>query len=120
MIHHAAKEASKSTFKYRLGAVITKGGRVLGQGHNEVGRYTKSNPHPYKDSIHAEVHAILDALRRGKGSIPTGASLWVTRIGNSGLRSSSPCSYCRLFALANGIKKVIYTTNDGEIKHERL
>lgn len=39
MIHLATKLASKSRFNYRIGAVIIKGGSILGVGYNSVNRY---------------------------------------------------------------------------------
>ena len=36
MRNAATQEALRSTMRYRHGAIITKGGKILGQGHNHV------------------------------------------------------------------------------------
>lgn len=36
MRNAATQEALRSNMRYRHGAVITKGGKILGQGHNHI------------------------------------------------------------------------------------
>lgn len=88
MRNAATQEALRSTMRYRHGAIITKGGKILAQGHNHV-RTGFSGPlsaHeaivlPLQDgdtehdccksaqkgqsyfSMHAEMHAVTTALR---------------------------------------------------------
>ena len=54
----AFNQATKSDMNFNHGSVVVYRGKIVGRGHNT---YINSN---YKDSLHAEVSAINDALRR--------------------------------------------------------
>lgn len=122
MIRLAKREANKSTFRQRLGAVICKGGRPLSFGHNETGRYNPISKEDYrKDSIHAEEKAILRLLKAGRLHDLVGASLYVSRLmknGTCGL--AAPCKRCEALARSVGIKDVFYTTENGETMRMKL
>lgn len=110
-IRLATKEAKQSKFKYRVGAVIVKSGRVVATGFNEVGVYNPTRPYP---TIHAEEKAIVKLLRTRRLDLLNGAKLYVSRIHKNGsFGLSLPCSHCADLALSVGIKEVIYTTNTG-------
>lgn len=118
VINEAIKQASYSTYKYKIGAVVFKGQRIIGSGYNGV----RSNSiHPkYKthiNSLHAEQMALLnldwDRLR--------GYSIFVARINNKGLfRLAKPCEMCQKLLLYVGIKKIYYTTDKGEIVFNQI
>lgn len=111
MIRLAKKEASKSTYSYRLGAVITKGHRVLATGYNQIS-YCPLNS--FKNSRHAEMHAILKLLKRPNGlSLLAGASLYITRLNNQGKTAmAKPCKKCMELIISVGIKDIFYTTGE--------
>ena len=105
---------TKSNAKNTHGAVIVKGGRVLGTGYNKI-RNHPINVSPEhvktKCSIHAEESAIRDAKYDVKG-----ATIYVARVNKNGEdRDSMPCPRCFNLIKKYGIKKVIYTTNSGRI-----
>ena len=103
-----------------MGAVIMKGGRVLGAGCNSVHNFSRYNPHPYKDSIHAEVRAAINAIKSGPSSRLYGSTIYVGRVCSSGAsRLARPCVSCLRFLKNLGISKIVYTTNEG-INHERI
>jgi deoxycytidylate deaminase len=107
----ATKEARKSLFKYRVGAVIVKSGRVVATGHNIVNCYNPMRAYP---TIHAEEKAIIQLLRDNRLDMLAGAKLYVSRILHNGNTAvSRPCSHCYSLALSVGIKEIIYTTNEG-------
>ncbi|WFD25427.1 hypothetical protein MNAN1_000389 [Malassezia nana] len=100
MRNAATQEALRSTMRYRHGAIIIKGGKILAQGHNHV-RTGFSGPlsaHeaivlPMPDgsheqgtcktgqkcqsyfSMHAEMHAVTTALRGARPHMPRGGLL---------------------------------------------
>jgi diaminohydroxyphosphoribosylaminopyrimidine deaminase/5-amino-6-(5-phosphoribosylamino)uracil reductase len=90
---------SQSNGVQRHGAVIVKGGNIVGSGAN---RYTTGT--------HAEVCALgqgawLNKLR--------GATIYIVRIRRDrrfGL--SAPCIECQKMLRKYGIRKIYYTTND--------
>ena len=85
-----------------VGAVIVKGGKIVGEGwHRKAG------------GDHAEVAAIKDARRRGAKSL-SGATIYVTL---------EPCSRpgrvgaCTDAIAASGISKVVYAATDPNPKN---
>lgn len=103
----AKKAAASSSEKKRHGAVVARGGRVLGIGFNKF-RNHPSIIEPDKIKEHCSIHAEVDAL--SKVSDPRRATIYVARVSNSGDdRLSKPCSYCHRFIVESGIKKIVYT-----------
>ncbi len=111
----AIQLAEHSTYKHRHGAILIKHGRVIGKGINSIRHHKYAKFYQYKCSCHAETAAILNCRGDWNRSI-----LFVARINSSGVgRNSMPCSSCRALLIDLGIKKVVYTTNDG-FKEEKL
>ncbi|HET8688883.1 MAG TPA: deaminase [Methanosarcina sp.] len=111
MFSAAYKIAKDSTFdRHKLGAIITRGHRVLSVGYNSI-RYTKELGY---GTLHAEEAAILKLMKSRRQHLLVGAELYVTRVrpnGSCGL--SRPCDRCMSLIKAVGIKKVHYTTDEG-------
>jgi deoxycytidylate deaminase len=103
--------ASKSTSRQRHGAVLVKGGRVIGTGYNK----DKNNPYsvsPEHIKTHCSVHAEIDAIRDASWNVK-GAVLYIARVNAHGQdRYSKPCTRCEVVIEETQIKKVIYTEGD--------
>lgn len=103
--------ATKSTARQKHGAVVVKGGRVLGTGFNKDRNHPDFvSPEHIKThcSVHAETEAIRDAGWNVKGSV-----LYVARVNRQGKdRNSKPCDRCMAIIEETQIKKVIYTRSD--------
>lgn len=99
----AAALSRQSSMPKQVGAIVVRGGRVLGVGFNREGscRHT-----PSAWSRHAEVAAVLDA------GDARGCTLYVYR-GKMGPRLSKPCQSCQTLLRAAGIKKVYYSVAGG-------
>ena len=101
--------ATKSTARNTHGAVVVKGGRVLGTGWNrDRNNPTIIDPDRIKHdcSYHAEEVAI-----RESGSNLKGAVIYVARVNKQGKdRDSKPCVKCSSLIQEAGIKRVIYTS----------
>ena len=110
MIRIAKKQANKSKYIYRLGAVLTKGKRVLAVGHNSITHCEVNN---FKNSRHAEMDVILKVLHRDNGlSSLAGATLYVTRVTQTGRTAmAKPCHKCMKLIKSVGIKDIFYTTD---------
>lgn len=106
--------STKSNAKNMHGAVIVKGGRVLGTGYNRNRNHpTVVSPEHIKTkcSIHAEESAIKDANYDVRGAV-----IYVARLSKSGEdRDSKPCPRCFDLIKSHGIKRIIYTTNSGRV-----
>ena len=107
----AIREATKSHYKQRVGAVIIKKKRILSKGHNYAQRAARKLHPKFKqwpNSIHAEADAILKA----KTDL-FGATIYVIRINRAGqLRYALPCSYCMAYLKHVGIRKIFYSINE--------
>ncbi len=115
MFELCREEAKKSQFRSRHGAIlVNKGGKVLHSAFNSTA-YTKFGMRFRKrgwgeSTQHAEIKCIL-GLDKG---LTEGGVIYVVRIDNDGsFKMSKPCHMCAASLVFVGIKKVIYTTNDG-------
>ncbi|CAB4242258.1 ComEB Deoxycytidylate deaminase [uncultured Caudovirales phage] len=103
--------ATKSESKQKHGAIVVRGGSVIGTGYNKDRNHPDFvSPEHIKThcSVHAEVEAIRDAGWKVKG-----ATLYVARINRLGQdRDSKPCDRCSVVIEETEIKKVIYTRSD--------
>ena len=122
----AQDEAAKSKLNFRVGAVITKGSKVLFAGCNND--RTKS-----LDSYAFCQHAELDAARKLNNILLRKRDkkknqrdfkkyiIWVTRIrSNNELSESAPCSDCISKLTKMGFTRVGFTDNDGNIYIKKL
>lgn len=114
----AIKEAMKSKYTMRVGCVIYKGKKVIATGYNIACHPVRlSNEYlRWKHSLHAEVSAIVYALRQEKSLV--GCTLLVVRINrNKELMMAKPCEYCtKAIQDLTPIKKVIYSTAEGLVQ----
>ena len=113
VLNTAIEEAVKSTHHPRIGAVVFKGKRIFGSGHNGI----RSSNIPMKhrnwvESLHAEQAALLD-LDWNKLK---GCSMLVVRVSKTGVFGiCKPCPMCSKIINHVGIKTVYYTNEQGEI-----
>lgn len=114
------EECEKSTYRFKMGAVVFKGTRILASGHNGI---RSSRIHPlhkyYNNSLHAEQNCILNVK---DWSTLKGCSILVIRISKTRkiLSLAKPCSMCMDLLRYVGIKTVFYSTSDGKIVSEKL
>lgn len=104
-----ARESDAS--KYKMGAVIANGQKVLGLGCNKVRK-----THPASNTPHRYIHAELAAMLNARCDL-RGSTLYVYRIGKDDRPLiSKPCHHCQALIEKEGIKTVVYTTTGGVIK----
>lgn len=98
--------------RYRHGAVIVDGSKVLATGFNQLKTHRKLasfTKHPY---LHAETAAIL---RAGLDACE-GSDLYVVRIDRRGhLAESCPCETCQAVINEAGLRHVYYTNDSGNV-----
>ena len=111
MIKLAIKEASLSQARCKHGAVVTRGGSVLGKGRNTYKTHATRGRGPLR-TLHAEAACIRDAERRGINL--RGATIYVARTGNKS-QMSRPCLDCQQMIEDYGIRKVVYTDETGAV-----
>lgn len=116
----ALEEAESVSYRFRVGAVVFKGARILGSGHNGI---RSSRIHPlhknYKNALHAEQNAILNIK---DWSAIKGCSILVIKISKTRgiLSMARPCEMCQELLKHVGIKTMYYSNKSGEIVAEKL
>jgi len=101
--------------KSRHGAVLVRGGSVLNIAKNS-NRYTRFGRRfmPYKHNWHPTHHAELGCILGLDISATKGSTIYVARVGKRGdIKNSKPCPTCQAVLKHVGVKKAIYTTEDG-------
>jgi deoxycytidylate deaminase len=95
-------------------AVVIKN-KVVGLGTNTYKSHPFADKYAHRDGAiypHAETSAIMDALRTVDDL--SKATLYVVRVRKNGKHGmSKPCSGCEKCINDFGIKKVVYTTEEG-------
>jgi tRNA(Arg) A34 adenosine deaminase TadA len=99
----AIKESKKSKHRFKLGAVIAKGKRVLVKAHNSRKTHPVFGSGEY-NTLHAESYAIYKAVRRGVNL--EGTTMYVYRQNNN---LAKPCKCCMGLIHKYGIKEVVYS-----------
>lgn len=105
----ALREATKSSYKISVGAVLVHRNKIVSRGYNVVYSTGRKN----MDSLHAEVAAIKKADKNKH----KGGTIIVGRRNRRGeLALAKPCKYCEAYMKKMGIKKVWYSSDDGWMK----
>lgn len=114
VFRRALYEAENSTYKFRIGAVIFKGSKIISSGRNEI----RSNAiHPKYKKFLNTLHAEQNALIGLDWTQLKGCSILVIRINkNDELTIAKPCKMCMALLDYVGIKKIYYSESDGTIK----
>ncbi len=109
----AAYEASLSTHRFRVGAVIYSGKNILGRGFNNANKTHPKSPHPFY-SIHAEFSSFIHAIRY-RANV-SGCSIYVHRLladGSSGF--AKPCFWCAGLLERINIKDIWWSMEQNKI-----
>ena len=99
----AIQESRKSQHRFKVGAAIAKGRRVLAKAHNTRKTHPKFGSGDY-NTLHAESHAIYKAIRRGIDI--EGSTIYVYRHNNN---LAKPCECCMCLIKKYGIKEIVYS-----------
>lgn len=98
--------------QFKLIAFIVRNGKIISVAtNNPFKTHTKIHKYNPKKCIHAEISAIWKAPKNKL----QGAIIYVFRLLNKidEFALSLPCNVCQIFIYNAGIKKIIYTTNNG-------
>ena len=116
-INMSLELAAKSTYRFRLGAVIVSGGRVRGAGYSKYKNTPRNmaDQHIKQCSIHAERDALRECLNGNffnKSSLKR-ATIFVGRLDKANNPVlAKPCSRCTEVLLKNGINRFIWTVDN--------
>tara|TARA_R110001583_G_scaffold35701_7_gene118523 strand:- start:2387 stop:2800 length:414 start_codon:yes stop_codon:yes gene_type:complete len=117
-----AKKASyQSDHSHRHGAVLVKGARVINVSHNKIKFNSFASRFRQENGEWATVHAELGSVLNVERKNTEGATVYVVRVNTTDdFRLSKPCSMCEAAMKWVGIKKVIYSTSNGDFKEMKL
>ena len=121
-IELAARIAQQTEFKeYKHGAILVRAGAVINTSCNKNKYKAWANQFRKKQRGHATVHAEIGAILGLDRSVTEGATIYVVRVGKCGdLKNSKPCPMCEAAMQYVGIKKVVYSSEDGKIETMRI
>ena len=103
LMRHAIEESNKSSHKFKIGAAIVRGNRILSKAYNINKTHPKFGSGVYK-RLHAEGHAIYKAVRQGIDV--SGSTIYVYRKNDN---LAKPCKCCMGLIHKYGIKEVVYS-----------
>ncbi len=97
-------------YRFRLGAVLVKGGSVIAKGRNRQSKH-------YNFEMFRGLHAEIAALRWVSPNVSRNSYLYVGRLRmDNTIGLALPCSNCMNMITRKRIKKIIYTTDTGGYK----
>jgi len=120
LAHRVAVQSDYPQFKH--GAVLVKGSSVINTAYNKGGYNSFGacfrDPQKFGTAtLHAELGSVLNVDR----TLTEGATVFVVRVNRQGeFRLSRPCEMCAAAMKFCGVKRVIYSTNEGDFRQERL
>lgn len=105
-MNEAYDQALKSEMNFNHGAVLIYRGRIIGKGRNT---YTNSS-YNEKSSVHAEISAIKDGLKKISCDELKKCELVIIRVNKQGeYLNSKPCCHCEKIINRFNIKKVFHS-----------
>ena len=99
----AIKESKKSKSRFKMGAAIAKGNKVLVKAHNNRKTHPKFGSGAF-NTLHAESNVIYKAIRQGVNL--KGTTIYIFRENNN---LAKPCPCCMGLIHKYGIKEVVYS-----------
>lgn len=116
-IEIAKKVAHHSTHCHKLGAVLIKGGSIINVGFNKLKSHKFARRFNKNYTRHAELMCILGVDRK----VTTGATLYIVRLkADDKLGLAKPCKLCQELLMFVGVKKVVYSDNEGNFQRLKL
>ena len=119
IIKRCLEECERSTYRFRVGAVIFSSKRIISSGHNEIRSSNIPNKHKlYNNSVHAEQAALLGT----DWNKLKGCSILVMKCSKTlkQLSNAKPCPMCMKVLEYVGIKDIYYSNEQGEIVKVRV
>lgn len=109
---HARTVAMMSDYKFRHGALLVSGGKIIKASPNKARavRFAHRYHHNKAGSLHAEIGCILNLTKEKTD----GGEIYVARISADGnFAMSCPCGMCQAICEEMGIKRIHYSTYNG-------
>jgi tRNA(Arg) A34 adenosine deaminase TadA len=117
LIRRAVRVAQQSTYRWKHGAVVAKGNKVLGFAPNKLRNDPCVDEHNVSD--HAE-RATLRELLKVREDL-RGCTIYIARVDKrNDTQMSRPCVECMRAIVSAGIKEIVYTNDLGSYSVEKV
>lgn len=117
LIRRSMKVAQRSTYRWKHGAVVAKGNKVIGFAPNKFRNAPTVDENNV--SVHAEAAVIKELSKAGTEF--KGTTIYIARVNSSGYATiSRPCPNCMKVIVETGIKEIVYTNELGGYSVERV
>lgn len=117
-INVAIKEAEKSNILHKHGCVIVTSGKLMSKGFNNYRNISSDGFIKNSCTCHAEISAIRNyyKLKKIDKNKIKNSTIYIVRINKNGkLCQSAPCISCFHIITMVGIKKIVYSDDNGNI-----
>lgn len=119
---YKASLSTPSCCRFSVGAVLTRGSRVLSTGYNKPRTHPASPDCLISGKIRTQTHAEVDAISSLKEIQKRNledCTLYVIRrkVQGNGMGMAKPCPNCMKFLIRHGIRDVWYTDHNGKPCH---
>ncbi len=112
----AANSALQSDFCHKHGAILVHSGAVINTSFNKVFYNSFANRFRQIQDGHGTRHAEIGVVLGLAKSTTNNADIYVARVNNQGnLLLSFPCPMCRDVARFVGVKRIIYSVDNGHV-----
>lgn len=114
IIKRCLEECEQSTYRFKIGAVVFSGKRIISSGHNGIRSSSIHKKYKvYENSLHAEQSALLGADWRKLKN----CSILVMKCSKTTkqISNAKPCIFCMSMLKHIGIKDIYYSNEHGEI-----
>jgi deoxycytidylate deaminase len=106
---HASNISRYSQYKFKLGAVLFKGSKILSTGFNT----NKTHPKVMKYFKYGRVHAEFDCLLHADPDDIAGSSIYVLRMNKKGETViAKPCPMCARMMKEFGVVEAFWSTSE--------
>lgn len=112
LFDYAKTVAMTSDYKFRHGAILVRGGKIIRASCNKSRAVWFTNKYHSKGtgSLHAEIGCVLNMEK----DRTDGCEIYVVRImANNDFAMSKPCPMCQMICDEMGIKRIHYSTYNG-------
>jgi deoxycytidylate deaminase len=127
-INVAYNESLKSIMCFKHGCCVVQNNKVIGLGHNIIRTQFSDGFIGSSCSCHAEMCALRNAVKTKKNKVikkkkfTCNLTVYIVRTSKKleNLENSAPCVDCYKKMKEIGVSKIVYSSDNGEIKKERM